>query len=216
MDNQLKTSFIPRKNLEVTTANFQTGTSSIHRTSGGVNFFSIIAFIIFAVTIGVLVFTFVWQIKLRKDIVQQVEIMKKVRDDFDEKFIQDALRLNTRIEQAGHILQNHVSPSSLYALLQDYTRQTVSFSNFTFKDNQDGTIAINGEGSAARYESIVLQSDSFGKSGYLRNVIFTDLRPNLTDTTISFSLQATLDPKLILYRKSLQSAVTQIDNSQTN
>ena len=216
MDNQHKTSFIPRKNLEVTTANFQTGTSSIHRTVGGVNFFSIIAFIIFAVTIGVLIFTFVWQIKLRKDIVQQVEIMKKVRDDFDEKFIQDALRLNTRIEEAGHILQNHVSPSSLYALLQDYTRQTVSFSTFTFNDNQDGTIAISGEGSAARYESIVLQSDSFGESGYLRNVIFTDLRPSTTDTTISFSLQATLDPKLVLYRKSLQSENAQVDNSQTN
>jgi hypothetical protein len=214
MDNQLKTSFIPRKNLEAS-VNLQTGTSSPRKT-GGISFFSVIAFVLFIVAIGVYIFTFVWQIKLQKDIIQQVETMKKVRDTFDEKFVQDALRLNTRIEQSGSILQSHVSPSSLYALLQDYTLQTVSFSNFTFKDNQDGTLGINGEGTAVRYESIVLQSDAFGKSGYLRNVIFTNLKPSQDDSTINFSLQATLDPKLILYRKSFQSTNDQVDNTQTN
>jgi hypothetical protein len=214
MDNQLKTSFIPRKNLEEA-VNLQTGASSPRRV-GGVSFFSILAFVIFIVAIGTYIFTFVWQIKLQKDIVKQVETMKQVRDTFDEKFVQDALRLNTRIEQSGSILQNHVSPSSLYALLQDYTLQTVSFSNFTFKDNQDGTLGISGSGVAARYESIVLQSDAFGKSGYLRNVIFTDLKPDQSNSAINFSLQATLDPKLILYRKSLQSTSAQTDNIQTN
>jgi hypothetical protein len=145
----------------------------------------------------------VWQIKIQKDIAGQIETMKKARESFDEKFIQEASRLNARIESAKGMLVNHVSPSSLYGLLEEYTLQTVSFAQFGFKDNQDGTIAVSGSGEAARYESIVLQSDAFGKSGYLRNVIFTDLRPDAQNQRVNFTFQATLDPKLILYRNSL-------------
>lgn len=200
MDNQIKTSFIPRKNIDTAT-NFNTGGSAPRRV--GRTIFNLITTIIFLATLAAYGLTFVWQVKLKKDIDRQVIAMKAVRDNFDEKFIQDASRLNTRIEQAGNILQNHVSPSSLYSLLEEYTLQTVSFSRFAFKDNQDGTLAIKGDGDAARYESIVLQSDAFGKSGYLRNVIFTDLSPDKDNINVGFSFEATLDPKLILYRYSL-------------
>lgn len=203
MDNQIKTSFIPRKNLD-TAVNFQTGTSSPRRV--GRTIFALVATIIFIITVAAYGLTFVWQAKLKKDIAKQIESMQAVRKNFDERFVQDASRLNTRIDLASKILQNHVSPSSLYSLLEEYTLQTVSFNNFSFKDNQDGTLGISGSGVAARYESIVLQSDAFGKSGYLRNVIFTNLRPDQNNVNVGFSFEATLDPKLILYRNSLASA----------
>jgi hypothetical protein len=144
-----------------------------------------------------------WQIKLKKDIEGQVAVMQEAQKNFNEKFVQEASRLNTRIESARSMLKNHVAPSSLYGLLEEYTLQTVSFSSFGFTDNQDGTINITGQGEALRYESIVLQSDAFGKSGYLRNVIFTNLRPDANNERVSFSFEATLDPGLILYRNSL-------------
>lgn len=203
MDNQIKTSFIPRKNLEVTT-NFQTNSASPRRV--GRTLFALIATLILLGTIAAYALTYVWQAKLKKDIEKQVVAMKEVQENFDEKFVQSASRLNTRIVQASQILQNHVSPSSLYSLLEEYTLQTISFSQFSFKDNQDGTLGITGSGVAARYESIVLQSDAFGKSGYLRNVIFTNLSPDQDNSNVSFSFEATLDPKLILYRESLAAS----------
>jgi hypothetical protein len=209
MDNQLKTSFIPRTSID-TSVNFQSRGTAPHKV--GRTIFALVGTLILVATIVIYGLTFVWQIKLKKDIVNQVEAMQAVKDNFDEKFVQDASRLNTRIQQAGNILQNHVSPSSLYSLLEDYTLQTVSFSRFSFKDNQDGTLAIHGEGEALRYESIVLQSDAFGKSGYLRNVIFTDLRPNQESGHITFSFEATLDPRLVLYRNSLSAGT----NTQSN
>jgi hypothetical protein len=201
MDNQIKTSFIPRKTIEAAST-FETG-AVVSRKRVGRTIFSVVATIIFLATLAGGGAVYAWQIKLEKDIVNQIEIMKKARESFDEKFMQEASRLNTRIESAKGMLANHVSPSSLYSLLEEYTLQTVSFSQFAFRDNQDGTIAVSGGGEAARYESIVLQSDAFGKSGYLRNVIFTNLRPDANNERIGFSFEATLDPRLILYRNSL-------------
>lgn len=202
MDNQIKTSFIPRKTIDAA-ANFQTGAAMPKRV--GRTIFSLIATLIFLLAIAGGGLVYVWQIKIKKDIAGQIETMKRARDSFDERFIQEASRLNARIELAKGMLANHVSPSSVYGLLEEYTLQTVAFTGFAFKDNQDGTIAVSGSGEAARYESIVLQSDAFGKSGYLRNVIFTDLRPDANNERVNFTFQATLDPKLILYRNSISS-----------
>ncbi len=207
MDNQIKTSFIPKKPLETTTT-FQAG-SSVSTKHVGRTIFSILTTIIFLATIAASVLVYLWQIKLKKDIVNQVQTMEIARKNFDEKFVQEASRLHTRIESAKSMLINHVSPSALYGLLQDYTLKTVAFSSFVFKDNQDGSITVSGGGEAARYESIVLQSDAFGKSGYLRNVIFTNLQQDAQKGTINFSFEATLDPRLILYRNSITNNTTQ-------
>ena len=200
MDNQIKTSFIPRKPIE-TTATFQNSAAMPKRV--GRTIFSLIATFIFIASLAGAGTVYMWQIKLKKDIVNQVEKMQEARKNFDEKFIQEASRLNLRIESAKSMLTNHVAPSSIYSLLEEYTLQTVSFAQFSFKDNQDGTIAVSGSGEALRYETIVLQSDAFGKSGYLRNVIFTNLRPDANNERVGFSFEATLDPKLVLYRLSL-------------
>jgi len=114
-------------------------------------------------------------------------------------------------------LQNHISPSSIFSLLEEYTLQTVSFGNFSFEDNKDGQIKVYGSGESARFESIVLQSDSFGDSGFMRNVLFTDLEPDTERQTIRFSFSATLDPRLILYRNSLSdSSEDQIQDEVIN
>lgn len=200
MDNQIKTSFIPRKSIDATVS---VASNPQPKARAARTIFSIIATIIFLGVIAGAVFTFVWQIKLKKDILNQVAVMQEARKSFEDSFINNASRLNTRIEESYKMLQNHVSPSTLYSLLEEYTLQTVAFSSFSFKDNLDGSISVSGSGEAARYESIVLQSDAFGKSGYLRNVIFTNLQPDANSNHIGFSFEATLDPKLVFYSRSL-------------
>jgi hypothetical protein len=204
MDNQIKTSFIPRKAIDVN-VNAQQG-ARIPVKKVGRTIFSLIATLIFLTSIAGAVLVTVWQIKLNANIVNQVNIMKESKKKIDEKFVQEASRLNNRIESSQSMLANHVAPSEIYTLLQDYTLQTVSFSQFSFIDNQDGTIDVRGSGEAKRYESIILQSDAFGKSGYLRNVIFTNLSPGGRNDNIGFSFEATLDPKLIFYKNTLTSS----------
>lgn len=200
MDNQFKTSFIPKKPIE-TSVNLSSSGSAPRKV--GQTVFSVIGTFVFIGTLAAYAGTFAWQYKLNAQIKGQEASLQKAKDEFDERFVQDSFRLNARIEQGDKILNSHVSPSALYEQLEKYTLQTVSFSRFSFKDNQDGTLTVSGSGDAARYETIVLQSDSFGKSGYLRNVIFTDLRPAADSKSVGFTFEATLDPSLILYRNSL-------------
>ncbi len=206
METQFKTSFIPKKPIETSVDLRSTG--SAPRRVGG-TIFSFVGTLIFLGALGGYAATFVWQYKLKNDISNQIASLQTAKKEFDERFTQEASRLNTRIQEGSRILDNHVSPSSLYALLEEYTLQTVSFRQFSFVDNQDGTLTITGGGDAARYESIVLQSDAFGKSGFLRNVIFTDLVPNEDLGIIGFTFEATLDPRLVLYRNSLPTVTSQ-------
>ena len=206
MDSQFKTSFIPKKPIE-TSVDLTSAPRGPHKV--GRTIFSVVGTFVFVGTLAIFAATFAWQYKLRAEISSQVASLQKAKEEFDERFIQDASRLNTRMEEGSQILDNHVSPSSLYSLLEEYTLQTISFSRFTFFDNQDGTLTISGMGDAARYESIVLQSDAFGKSGFLRNVIFTDLRPAADNSSIGFTFEATLDPRLVLYRNSLPTVTNE-------
>ncbi len=204
MDNQIKTSFIPRKNID-TAVDFQAGGSLKSNRNVARTIFSFIATLILLAIIAGGVLTYFWQIKLKKDITDQVSIMESSKKNFNDDFVKASSRLDTRIQEAMFMLENHVSPSAVYSLLQEYTLKTVSFSSFSFQDNHDGTINISGSGEALKYETIVLQSDSFGKSGYMRNVIFTDLRADLETKRVGFTFKATLEPKLIFYKDSLSS-----------
>jgi uncharacterized membrane-anchored protein YhcB (DUF1043 family) len=199
MDGQPKTSFIPKKTGQVTP-----GSASFRpQKKKGRAIISLIATIIFLATLVALGGVYFYQFTLEKRIESQVNSLQKARDEFDERFVEDATRLNLRINSSLKLLENHVSPSSLFALLEEHTLQTVAFSNFSFSDTKDGKIQVNGSGQAQRFETIVLQSDAFGKSGFMRNVLFSNLNPNIDTGTVQFGFSATLDPRLILYRNSL-------------
>jgi len=199
MDGQTKTSFIPKKPIQVSVSSGPV----ISKKRKGNAIFSLLAGLIFILTLASLGAVIFYKFSLQKRIETQVESLQRTKEEFDERFIQEATRLNTRIISANGLVENHLSPSSLFSLLEEYTLQSVSFHNFVFTDTKDGNIQITGAGESTRFESIVLQSDSFGSSTFMRNVIFTDLEPNLENGTINFAFSATLDPRLVLYRNSL-------------
>jgi Tfp pilus assembly protein PilE len=198
MEGQPKTSFIPKKPIATKTSG-----PVVSRKAKGRTLFSLISIIVFVGTLAALGGVFFYTFTLKQKIESQVESLQRTRDEFDERFIQDATRLNARITNSLSLLENHLSPSSLFSLLEEFTLQTVSFFSFDFQDTKDGQIQVSGTGEAARFESIVLQSDSFGESGFMRNVLFTDLEPNVERGTIQFSFSAVLDPRVVLYRNSL-------------
>lgn len=202
MDNQIKTSFIPRKPITTAAAgsDVRTAIHSPKQGSVGRTVFSLVATIIFLATIAGYGAMFFWESQLNQRVIKQEEDMRRTIEEFDERFITQATRLDTRIQEATKILENHVAPSALYALLSAYTLETIAFTNFSFQDTKEGGIRISATGEASRFESIVLQSDSFGRSGYLRNVLFTGLNRNLETGRVEFDFEAILDPRLILYR----------------
>lgn len=195
MEPKFKTSFIPKKPIQPSVSSKAEGKS-------GINFFMLVAMILFITSVLLTVGVFVYKFTLRGAIESQLRTLETARQSFEPTFINQANRLNTRIENVNRILNSHLAPSVMFSLLEEFTLQTVSFNRFLFQDGEDGTIKVIASGEADSFRSIVLQSDKFGQSGSLRDVLFSGLEPNESGN-VNFVMEASLDPQLVLYRKNL-------------
>lgn len=200
MEPQFKSSFIPKK--PITT---QVKPGYVPGTKSGVGFFTMITIVIFLATVLFAGGVYVYKLSLKTQIDNQIVQLETAKKEFDKVFIDEATRLNARIVGAQKLLQGHVAPSVIFSLLEEFTLKTVQFTNFTFTDKSDGTIDIMASGIANSFRSVVLQSDKFGESGYLRNVLFSGLQPNI-DRNVTFTLTATLDPQFVLFANGLSTA----------
>lgn len=196
METRFNNSFIPKKPIQVGTG------MQVPRKKGGKSFFTLLSFVLFVVAIGGSVGMFMWKIALNKTIEGQIATLKRDRDSLDSDFISEATILNQRIIAANRLLEKHVAPSIIFNLLQDSTLKTVQFVRFQFVDGEDGLVKIVSEGLGDEFTSIVLQSDEFGETGFMRDVIFSDLQPT-EDDDVNFRFEATIEPKLILYSRSV-------------
>jgi hypothetical protein len=195
MEPKFTTSFIPKKQVSATVKNSSIAGSTI-------SFSTLLSSVII---IAVLLFAaglFLFRLTVEKTIENQEVALLRAKESFDQNFIAQATRLNKRITSAGRILDGHLAPSAIFDLLEIFTLQTISFRSFEFSDNIDGRIRIKGTGEGDSFASVVLQSDEFGKSGFLRDVLFSDLQPNASGN-VNFSFEATLDPTLVLYSRSV-------------
>jgi len=198
METKFKTSFIPKKPIEA-----QERPGVVSRRHDGMGVFSLLSVVILLLVIAFGVGVYMYKLSLEQQIKAQFASLEKTRDSFEPEFVDEATRLSDRIRSAREILDSHLSPSVIFALLEEYTLQTVAFENFEFSDGAEGNVKVNASGIASGFASIVLQSDSFGETGFLKDVLFTDLQVDEEDN-VGFSFEATVDPKLVLYRRNLQ------------
>jgi hypothetical protein len=190
------TSFIPRKAVAVP--------NTPYVKSGGPNLLSLIAFFIFFGAILTAGGVYAWKIQTERSIDSQIASLKKARDEFDEKTIAAATRLNDRINAVKKLLDEHKAPSQVFEVLQKVTLETVRLRNLTYITAVDGTVNIKASGTANGFESVVLQSDQLGVTGLFKDVLFSEVQ-SAGQNLVTFSLTANLDPKSVLYRKKFDS-----------
>lgn len=195
MEPKFTTSFIPKKQVAASVK----GGSSI---GPSISFSTLISAVIIIAVILFAAGLFLFRLTLEKTIESQYATLERVRDSFDENFVAQANRLNKRIVSGGKIIDNHLAPSAIFNLLEEFTLQTVSFKTFEFSNDIEGKIIVKGTGEGDSFASVVLQSDEFGKSGYMRDVLFADLQPNALGN-VNFSFESTIDPQLVLYSRGL-------------
>lgn len=199
MEPQFKSSFIPKKPIST-----QPKPAVVATRRRGIGFFTLLTIILFLGTILFAGGVYAYKLSVKQQIEGQIEDLKAAREQFDPRFIAEATRLNERIIAANKILSRHVAPSVVFSLLEESTLVTVQFSNFSFSEQKDGSVNVGGNGVADSFRSVVLQSDEFGDTGYLQNVLFTGLQPN-QEGNVNFVFSANLDPKLLLFSRGLIS-----------
>jgi hypothetical protein len=197
------TSFIPKKPVTSTVTGYKTSSS-------------LLTIITAAIFLGTVVFgggIFAYKLTVETQIKAQIDTLTKSREGLDEKFIKEATRLNTKLIAVKSLLDTHQAPSAVFDLLQSTTLNSVRFNSLKYStDKTKGTITLDASGVGVGYQSIVLQSDEFGKTGSLKDVVFASVQP--TDSgLVSFSWRSELDQSVVLYRKNLVG-VNPTDDSQ--
>ncbi len=145
---------------------------------------------------------------LNSQIAEKDVQLQKDEGAFNAGTIQDLVRLDQRLTQARTLLQKHVSPSALLFFLSTITLERVQLTSFEFNLASNGGATVSLNGVADSFSGVALQSDQFGASKVLKNVIFSGISVNESGK-VTFSVNTTVDPTLILYSRNLQSATTE-------
>lgn len=193
MDPQAPTSFIPKKSLD---------SSVVARGSAFGSLMLLISIFMFTISLLAAGGVFAYQGFLTKSIVDADASLQKAQEAFDLSTIQDLIRIDSRIKNARVLLQKHTAPSAVFAFLADQTLQTVQFNSFEYTLQDDGTASISMEGLGNSFASVALQSDQFGASKVLKDVVFSGIKVE-AGNTVTFTVKATVDAALINYGKHL-------------
>ncbi len=211
MDQQFQTSFIPKK--PVTEAR-----APVSR--GSVSFFSILATVIFVISLIMLGGSFFYRMTMAKQRDQlTVDIGTKTKT-FDSGFLHEVTTLDKRIKAANAVLASHTLISPIFTRLEQLSLKTIQFTKFELSPataGATGTINIKMSGKAVNYAAIASESDVLAgvnstKNTYFLNPIFSNL--NLDDRArVSFDLNFSVDNDLVSYETYIKRLTS--DSSQT-
>lgn len=192
MEQNIPTSFIPKKSLATSSAKNSLGKQ---RSISIVFLFSLIVFI------GVIIIAvslFLWNQFLLQNIGKKKESLERAYSAFEPSLIQEMGRLDIRINSANEILSNHKAVSSFFNLLESLTITSMQFENLNYQTSDSGEIKITMKGKAPSFGTIALQSDIFGENKFIQDPIFSNLNLN-NKGNVEFDFSALLDPRLVLY-----------------
>ena len=194
MDPSVSSSFIPKKPL--------TGERGHAGAYGFILLISILVFIASGVAAGG---AFVYGRILEGSLESKKKSLEAAKGAYDPGVIEDLIRLDARINQGRALLGTHVAPSSIFALLSEQTLEDVRFGSFEYTIKEDASAFVSLKGEAKDFSTVALQSDQFGGSKMLRDVIFSDITIG-PEGGVGFSVSATIEPANLLYSKYLGSS----------
>ncbi|HVV15103.1 MAG TPA: PilN domain-containing protein [Candidatus Paceibacterota bacterium] len=191
MDPSLQASFIPKKPLVE---------------ARGVRGFSglilLIAVLFFVASIAAAGGAFAYTRLLDKSLQDKKDSLVKYQEAFDLPSIQLLVRFDTRLTQARAVLNKHIAPSAIFYFLAQQTLESVQLTEFSYELKDDGSADITLSGVADSFSGVALQSDQFGASKVLKDLLFSDIA--IKDSgAVSFHVTATVDSALISYAKNL-------------
>jgi hypothetical protein len=128
---------------------------------------------------------------------------------FEPKTLQEYVRLNTRLNASQQLLARHVAISYVFDFLSENTLQSVSFNDFKYSIDPDGSAKLALNGVAKSYNAVAFQSEVFGRERALEDPIFSNLDLDASGNVI-FNFSTNLNPGFIIYtRKALQAIAEQ-------
>lgn len=154
----------------------------------------VILLIVFVLALGVFVYGRV--LTERQAVKDKALIVAE--ENIDSETIKEFVQLRDRLDSSKKLLKNHVVFSAFFTALGGILPVNVRFSSLSISVDETNTAKIQGVGVAKSFNTLAFASTAFATDKRIKDVIFSDIAIN-KDNSVSFSMQALLDPKLITY-----------------
>lgn len=203
MDPQVSASFIPKKPL----------VSDVRRPSAGSSIFFLIGLLIFTGAVVLAGGMFLYEQYLKAAIQTKKDLLAQHQKAYDPLVINELIELDSRLKNSKLLMQKHIAPSAIFSFLERSTLSSVRFTAFDYSQAPNGTVTIALSGEAPDFAAVALQSDAFGQSRVLKDVIFSNI--NLGERgRVVFTVNASVDPAFIVYANML--AAVNASQSETS
>ena len=163
----------------------------------------IIAFGVFVVSLAAAGGVLAYGNILQGQLADKDKSLRADQNAFDPKTIEEYVRLDTRMVQARALISRHVDPLPVFDFLSTIALQKVQFTSFDFTLQSDGSGKISLSGVGDSFSTIALQSDAFGATRDLKDVIFSGVNIGAVGA-VTFSVDATIDKSRILFSNTLK------------
>jgi hypothetical protein len=200
MPDRVTTSFIPKESL-------MSDRSPRSPRRNPLVFLNIIAIGIIVVAVLGAAGVFLLKTYTEQSIASKKESLDRQRSAFEPATIEELLRLDKRINASHGLLKSHTAVSLMFADLEARTVENVRFRDFKYEAAGQGRFVLSMSGEARSFNSVAIQSDSFGKSTILKDPIFANLNLDQNGDVI-FDFSAVVDPVRISYAAAVLDAVT--------
>ncbi len=175
------------------------------------DFFMLISIVLMVASLGLGAGVFLYQQYVDTSNTSKLKQLGTVKDALEPSFVEKCTKLDDRMQVAGKLLSRHEAFSLVFSALQQTTIKTVSFKSLMITSDDGGAISFKMDGVTNSINSIALQADLFGKTGFMKDIIFSGI--TRSSDGVHFSVTGELSPADIRYAQVVSAAVPASDTS---
>lgn len=185
----IPTSFVPHS-ASTAARQFRTGFSGV---------FDFLAYGVLVIVAALALGVFFYGRILTATQVSKDASLAKVEAAIDPTTVENFVRLRDRLNSGTALLNGHIALSNFFTMLGALLPSTVRFSSLHLSAGTAGIVKFDGEGTAKSFNALAAASAAFAADGRVKDAIFSNIVVNTFDSSVSFSLVAALDPKLVAF-----------------
>lgn len=164
--------------------------------TGAFGFFAYIVLgIVFLLAIGV----FAYGRLLDSQKTAKAAELEKAEKAINPATAADFVRLKNRLSNGKNLLDSHAALSEFLQVLGTLLPTSVRLSDLSVTMDSAGVPKVEGSGVARNFNALAVASTALSGDGRIKDVIFSNIKIDSKDNSVSFSLTATLDAKLVTF-----------------
>ncbi len=186
----IPTSFVPRTQ--------QMPTQRPNAQNTGSNVFLIVAVAILAVALLASAAVFGYDKILTSKLTAKEDALAAAQNAANKSQVQNFIRLRDRLTSTKTLLNNHVTLSGFFDVLESLTPQNVKYNTLSVLVAGDNTAQVEITGVAKNFNTLASQSNALSTNKHIKHAIFSGINLNKETGGIGFTLKATIDSTLVV------------------